>query len=218
MKKFLLTFLLFGLGTTLVFSNSQSEKNISTTIKLNEPELQKGKPLMEVLKNRKSSREFSNKKLSIQELSNLLWAAGGINRKDLGLKTVPSSRNKQEVDIYVILESGAYLYNAKASELTLISSGDFRKDAGVQDFVAEAPVNMIYVSDYDKIGTADENEKNLTAGIDVGHSSQNVYLYCASEGLNVVVRGYVDKEKLTKILKLKPNQKIIVGQTVGKPK
>jgi len=187
-------------------------------IKLNSPQLEKGKPLMQVLKERKSSREYSDKKLSIQELSNLLWAANGINRED-GKRTAPTAMNTQEIDIYVILEEGIYLYEPVNNELLPIVSGDFRKSAGKQDFVETAPVNLVFVADLAKISFQNnESDKISWANIDVGFVSQNVYLYCASEGLATVVRGYVDKDALSKVMKLRSDQKVILAQTVGYPK
>jgi len=187
------------------------------SIKLGPPQLAKGKPLMQVLKERKSTREFTNAKLPLSEISNLLWAADGINRDD-GKRTAPSAMNTQEFDIYVIMEDGIYLYEPVKNELIRTLGGDFRKYAGKQDFVATAPLNLVYVSDLSKISTGSESEKIQWSNVDVGFISQNVYLYCASEGLATVVRGYVDKDELAKVMKLKPDQKIILTQTVGYPK
>jgi SagB-type dehydrogenase family enzyme len=185
-----------------------------TSIKLNAPELEKGKPLMQVLKNRRTDRAFSDKKLSIQELSNLLWAANGINR-DNGKRTAPSAMNSQDIEIYVVLQEGVYFYDATKNELTPIAAGDFRKQTGNQPFVATAPVNLVLVSDVKKIRGNDENAKMKWANVDVGYVSQNIYLYCASEGLATVVRGMFDSNLLSPILKLRPEEKILLVQTVG---
>jgi SagB-type dehydrogenase family enzyme len=146
----------------------------------------------------------------------LLWAACGINRPESGKRTAPSARNWQEIDIYVALDKGIYLYDAKAHMLSPIISGDLRSLFGVQDFVKTAPVNLLYVSDYAKIKSNDSDEiKLIFTSADAGFIAQNVYLYCASQGLAVVVRGLIPKEKLAEVLKLRPEQKILLSQTVG---
>jgi len=173
---------------------------------------------MEVLKNRKSSREFSTEKLPLQVLSNMLWAAWGINRPESGKHTAPSARNRQEIDVYVALAEGLYLYDAKAHTLVPVLAKDIRAMTGGQPFVKDAPVNLIYVSDLSKMSNAPADQKDFYSATDTGFISQNVYLYCASEGLATVVRGYVDRAALAKAMKLRPNQKVILAQSVGYPK
>ena len=190
----------------------------SKTLKLLSPETDKGRPLMKVLNERQSERKFSDKVLSLQELSNLLWAADGITRKD-GRRTAPSFRNVQEFDIYNIMQDGIYLYEQKSNQLTLIGEGDYRKNAGLDAYVATAPVNLIYVADLSKINwTTDETAKMLIASLDAGFIAQNVALFCTSEGLISVPRHSIDKDSLSKVLKLRPEQRIILGTTVGYPK
>jgi SagB-type dehydrogenase family enzyme len=173
---------------------------------------------MQLLWKRKSSREFSPKPLPGEILSNLLWAGFGINRLD-GKRTAPSAMNCQDVDIYVILPDGLYLYDAKANQLKLILAEDLRGLAGIQAFAKEAPVNLIYVSDYAKMGDKVPDERKiLYSGAHAGFISENVYLYCASEGLATVVRAYIDISALSKVVKLRPDQKIILTQSVGYPK
>ncbi len=177
-----------------------------------------GSPLIQLLWKRKSSREFSSKPLPTEILSNLLWAGFGINRPD-GKRTAPSARNWQDMDIYVILPDGAYLYDAKVNQLKLIVAEDLRGLAGTQPFVKEAPVNLVYVSDNAKMGDKTPNEaKILYSGAHAGLISQNVYLYCASEGLATVVRALIDIPALSKTMKLRSDQKIILAQSVGYPK
>ncbi|MEJ5351879.1 MAG: SagB/ThcOx family dehydrogenase [Melioribacteraceae bacterium] len=190
----------------------------SEVIKLPAPQTEIGKPLMQALKLRASTRNFDTKELSLQELSNLLWAAYGINRPESGKRTVPSAMNWQEYDIYVVLKNGAYLYNAKDNELKLITKGDIREYCGVQDFVKTAPLNLVYVADFSRVSRVNEDDKLIFVAADCGFIAQNVYLYCASEGLACVVRGMVNKEKLPEALKLNSNQKVILAQTVGYPK
>jgi SagB-type dehydrogenase family enzyme len=187
-------------------------------IKLLAPKMEGGMPLMQALKERQTGRDFESTPLPMQMLSNLLWAADGINRPDLGKRTAPSAVNWQEIDIYVALPGGCYLYDAKANELKPVLAQDIRTKTGMQPFVGIAPMNLIYVADTSRMGKGSEEDKKFYAACDTGFISQNVYLFCASEGLSTVVRGAVDKEALAKILSLKPEQMVILAQTVGYPK
>ena len=187
-------------------------------VELPKPDMEGGKPLMQVLKARQSGREFSAEKLPPQVLSNLLWAAWGVNRPDSGRRTAPSASNRQEIEIYVATAEGLYLYDAKAHRLQPVLAKDLRAATGRQPFVGEAPVNLVYVADYSKMGKGSDEDKALTAGADTGFISQNVYLYCASEGLATVVRGMVDRPALARAMNLRPDQRIVLGQTVGYPK
>ncbi len=183
-------------------------------IPLPAPQTTGGKPLMEVLKERKSTREYATEKLPPQMLSNLLWAAWGINRPD-GRRTAPSASNRQEISIYAVTADGAYAYDATANALNPVVTTDIRNLAGKQDWVAAAPLNLIYVADLAKFPGTDESGKVATANADTGFIAQNVYLFCASEGLGTVVRGSVDRAPLAKALNLRPEQRIILAQTVG---
>ncbi len=202
----------------LLIAVSQLSGQEQKTIQLPPPQTEIGKPLMQVLKQRQSSRDFDSKALPLQELSNLLWAADGINRPEPGKRTAPSAMNWQEVDIYVVMKEGAYLYDAQDHRLSLVSMKDLREATGRQAFTKEAPVNLVYVSDRAKMSGASDDDKTMWGAADVGFIAQNVYLYCASQGLAVVVRGMVDREALTSALKLRPEQKIILAQTIGYPK
>jgi len=190
------------------------------TIQLLTPQPGGGSPLMHLLWKRKSSREFSSKPLPIEVLSNLLWAGFGINRPD-GKRTAPYARasmknpNEQDMDIYVILPDGLYLYDPKANQLKLVVAEDLRGLAGTQPYVKEAPVNLIYVSDYAKMKDNIPNEQRTAFSFaHAAFISQNVYLYCASEGLATVVRAWIDRPALSKAMQLRPDQKIILGQPV----
>lgn len=176
------------------------------------PQKTGGMPLMETLNARQTQRSFSVKPLSEQKLSNLLWAAFGVNR-DNGKRTAPSARNMQEIEIYVAMQSGLYLYNAQQNVLTQVSGEDLRGKAGKQAFVNVAPVCLIYVSDYDRM----KNESEFYSAVDTGYISQNVYLFCASEGMHTVVLGSVDKETLKAAMKLRPAQHVVLTQPVGLP-
>jgi|WetSurMetagenome_2_1015567.scaffolds.fasta_scaffold00042_61 SagB-type dehydrogenase family enzyme len=188
------------------------------TIKLPNPQVEGGKPLMQALKDRSSSRSFSPQKLADQTLSNLLWAAFGINRTDTGKRTAPSAVNWREIDIYVATADGLYLFDANKQALKLVSSGDIRSATGTQGFVKEAPVNLIYVADLTRMGKGSNEDKDRYSAADTGFISQNVYLYCASEGLATVVRASIDRQALAKIMKLRADQKIVLAQSVGYPK
>jgi nitroreductase len=187
-------------------------------IKLPEPKLDASKSLGQALKDRKTLREYSSGNLSPQVLSNLLWAAWGINRADSGRRTAPSSFNRQEMDVYVTTSEGAYVYDAKGNALNPVASGDIRTLTGTQSHFKDAAINLVYVADLAKMGDAEEADKLFLAGIDTGVIAQNTYLYCASEGLSTGFRISIDKPKLGEALKLRPDQRITGAQTVGLPK
>jgi SagB-type dehydrogenase family enzyme len=184
-------------------------------IELPAPQTTGGMPLMQALKARHSTREFSPKKLPLQVLSNLLWAAFGVNRPESGKRTAPSAMNWQEIDIYVATAEGLYVYDAKGNRLDPVLAEDVRAATGTQSYVGEAPVNLVYVADLAKVARASAAERALYNGADTGVIAQNVYLFCASEGLGVVVRGSVNRAALARTMKLRPDQKIILAQTVG---
>jgi SagB-type dehydrogenase family enzyme len=186
-------------------------------VQLLEPQMDTGRPLMQVLKDRRSSREFSTEKLPNQMLSNMLWAAFGVNRPESGKRTAPSAVNWQEIDIYVATAYGLYLYDAKAHSLKPVLAQDIRALTGRQSFVQEAPINLVYVADFSRMGERKVDEKVFYSAADTGFISQNVYLYCASEGLATVVRGLIDRPALAKVMRLRPDQRIILAQTVGYP-
>lgn len=175
-----------------------------------------GMPLMEALSKRQSQRLFDSKSLTQQQLSDMLWAAYGVNRPD-GYRTVPSARTWNEFDIYVVMADGWYVYHPTDHSMTKLGSEDFRAASAVQEFAQKAPVQLIFVADFDRMTNADETVRRFYSATDVGYISQNVYLYCASEGLATIVRGQIDKEKMKEHLKLRPNQHIILAQTVGYP-
>lgn len=186
------------------------------SVKLPSPRTEGGMPLMQALKQRHSSREFAPAPLPMQALSDLLWAANGVNRPD-GRRTAPTARNMREILVYVTTADGAYLFDPEAHALKPVLNRDIRKLTGTQDFVGQAPVNLVYVADLGRMD-ASEEDKRLYSATDTGFIAQNVYLYCASAGLATVVRGSVDRAALAAELKLSPNQRIILAQTVGYPK
>jgi nitroreductase len=205
MSKSFITLLLFPLGLI----PAQELKPVA----LPTPQTTGGKPLMQVLKERKSVRDFAPEQISKQMLSNLLWAAWGINRAD-GRRTAPSASNRQEIDVYVIMADGTYLYDAKANAIKPVVQTDLRKLAGTQPYPADAPVNLIYIADTAKLG-GDDAPKLANAYADSGFIAQNVYLFCASEGLGTVVRASVNRADLGKAMNLRAEQRIILAQSVG---
>ena len=186
-------------------------------IRLPAPRMEGGKPLLTALKERQSSRAFSAKPLPMQLVSDLLWAAFGINRPDSDKRTAPSARNWQEIDVYVVMPEGAYLYDAKGNTLRAVVKGDFRGQTGMQPFVAAAPINLVLVADPSRMKGASAGDLALYYGADAAFISQNVYLFCASEGLGTVVRGLVDRQALAEALKLPDSLRIVFAQTVGYP-
>lgn len=209
--------LLFSLLFALILGTSTSAQGPSP-ITLPAPQTDGGKPLMQALKLRQSAREFSADKLPLQTLSNLLWAAWGINRPD-GRRTAPSASNKQEIDVYVTLPEGAYIYDAKANVLNPVASGDLRAATGTQPFPATAALNLVLVADLTKAGRpATDPQQAMNIGADAGFIAANAYLFCASEGLATVVRASVDKPVLSKALNLKDTQVVVLAQTVGYPR
>jgi len=200
------------MGVAMVYAKD------SEIMKLPPPQTTGGMPLMQALQARHSTREFAGKPLTPQDLSNLLWAAAGVNRPDSGKRTAPSARDWREIDIYVTTADGAYVYEAKAHALRQVLARDVRALTGMQDFVASAPLNLVYVADQSRMQDANAEDMNRYAAADTGFIAQNVYLFCASAGLNTVVRGLVDREALAKALGLTPHQQVILAQTVGYPK
>ena len=213
----MLRYLNFVMASGLMLMSNVSFALEGDMIKLPEPKMTGGLPLMQALKERHSTREFSPKPLPEQVLSNLLWAAAGVNRPASGKRTAPSAMNWQEIDIYVVLAEGVYRYDARQHALLLVSKEDLREATGMQDFVAEAPVNLVYVANLDRMEGAGPEQKDLYAAADTGFIAQNVYLFCASEGLATVVRGSVNRAALAPRLGLDAHQEIMLAQTVGYP-
>jgi SagB-type dehydrogenase family enzyme len=188
-------------------------------IALPPPQTTGGKPFMQVLQERKSVREFSEAPLDRQILANLLWAACGTNRPD-GHRTVPSAMNSQEIEVYVLTADGAYRYDHKAHQLVPVKTGDLRAKVSGQAYVKQAPVALAYVADYARLVKPKPEEKDFYAAVDTGYVSQNVYLYCASTDLATVVYavGGKNQAETADALGLRPGQKVILAQSVGKPK
>jgi nitroreductase len=179
------------------------------TIKLQAPDTLGGKPLMQAIARRKSDREFETRNLSLKHLSEVLWVANGINRAN-GKRTVPSSMGRYPLQTYAVLANGIYFYNPVKHQLEPLVKGDFRSLAGKQTFVDTAPLNLLFIA---KGKTAADNF--IPAIEDSGYCCQNVYLYCASEGMKCVVRAGAKEVELLKAMNLGDNFKFIMAQTVG---
>lgn len=177
-------------------------------IQLPEPTRKGGMPLMEAVNNRQSSREFTNATLTHQQLSDMLWIACGYNRPEK--RTVATALNRQEMSAYIITPEAVYKYEPKENKLIHINSGDHRDVFAMQDFAKQAPLNVALVTDMDK------QVKDIFAAMTAGAMSNNIYLWCASEGLNTVVRASFDQEGAKKALKLSETEQVMLVQTVGK--
>jgi nitroreductase len=189
----------------------------SAVMTLPEPTREGGMPLLQALSERKSGRSFSPQPLSLQVLSNLLWAGFGINRPETGGRTAPSALNAQEVDVYVALASGVYLYASERHELKLVTAEDARRVTGFQPFVDRAPVALIYVADLSQTQIIPIDRRELFAAASAGAIAENVYLYAANAGLTTVVRSWFDRFALASALRLGPDEHVLLAQTVGYP-
>ena len=189
----------------------------SAVLELPPPRTQGGKPLIEALKLRRSIREYSNRPLPLQVLSDLLWAAFGINRPS-GDRTAPYWRHIMVIDVYTAMADGVWLYEPKRHVMLAHLRADIRAQTGLQDFVANAPLNLVYVAHGERMQDISANERRLYASVDTGFIGQNVYLFCASEGLATVFRGAVDYEKLNRTMQLEKDQFVTFAQTMGYPR
>jgi nitroreductase len=185
-------------------------------VSLPAPQTEGGMPLMQALKLRATARAFAPDPLPPQTLANLLWAAWGINRPQEGKRTAPSTRNWQEIEVVVLNAAGAYAYDAGGNALKPLAAGDMRALAGTQDFVKDAPVTLVLVADTSRMQGGPDTQAFAYA--DAAFVSQNVYLFCASEGLATGVRASVDRPALAKALKLRDSQLVVFAQSVGFPK
>lgn len=191
--------------------------NSFDTIRLLQPDLEGGRALMAVMQDRKSDREYAPENLSLKHLSELLWVANGVNREN-GKRTVPSAMARYPLDTYAVLANGIYFYDSAKHELHPVLEGDYRELTGRQPFVNNAPLNIVFIADYKRY----DGDRKLPAekclylaSLDAGHCTQNLYLYCASEGLKTVVRAGAQEEALLQALNLDSNYQFIVAQTIG---
>lgn len=198
MKK--ITSILTGIIMGLNIMSAQAKE-----IKLPTPNLRGGKPLMQVMSTRQSIREYAKDELSIQTISEILWSAWGITHD--GKHTIPTSMNRQNLNVYLLNKEGSWKYNPEKHTLSLLNNKDLRPLLHSQDYVKDAPIHLVYTG-------SDPKNSPLHAG----SSYQNVGLYCASENLSCVVRGYFNAEELQKALNLPTEEKVIITLAAGKQK
>ncbi len=209
MKRILLTIAV--LAMTAVVAVGQ---NAPKVIKLSQPNYEEGMTLLQALKERKSSSGFTEKEIPLQDLSNLMWAALGVNRPD-GKRTAPTGSNRQEIELYAFFKHGAYYYNYKNHTLELVAEGDHRAITGRGE-AQQAYLNLLFIADTDKTGPGNKaGDANTVSYVNVGYVSQNVYLYCASAGLGSRARGGWNQQKVVETLGLKESMIVVLGQTVG---
>lgn len=207
-----------GLASSAILAAAPSlAATDSTVLELPPPRTEGGKPLIQTLKLRRSIREYSDRPLPAQVLSDLLWTAFGINRPS-GDRTAPYWRHIMVIDVYAAMAEGVWLYEPKRHVLLLHSRADIRAQTGLQDFVASAPLNLVYVAHGERMQDISANDRRLYASVDTGFIGQNVYLFCASEGLATVFRGAVDYDKLNRTMQLETDQFVTFAQTVGYPR
>lgn len=216
MKQSLLAIFIFAFGMLCQAQDKRGQENTLLmeqttfdTIKLVTPDTLGGKPLMQAISHRKSDRQFETKNLSIKHLSEILWVANGINRAN-GKRTVPSAMGQYPLQTYAVLANGIYFYNPAKHQLEPVAKGDFRNLTGRQNFVDTAPLNLLFIAKGKKA-----SDNFSMAMMDSGYCAQNVYLYCASEGLKCVVRAGAKEAELLKAMNLGDNYKFIIAQTVG---
>jgi len=186
-----------------------------STYALPSPQISNLMPLMQALQERHSSRNFRLDELPVPLLSAILWAGFGVNRPD-GKRTAPSAHNVRDIGIYLVTGKGLFRYEADGHVLTALLSGDLRPYTGTQGFVTTAPLNLVYVSDYSKMDTTDE-ERMQWSWAHTGFIAQNVCLACAAIGLATVVRSSFDRQELGRWLELNQDQHITLAQTLGYP-
>lgn len=206
-----------GLVASVAAAGLSSKVQAQQKIALPPANTDGGMPLMTALKARHSTREYSDRPLTQQMLSDLLWAAFGINRPN-GDRTAPYWRHIMVIDVYSVMADGVWLYEPKSHSLLLHQKRDIRKQTGTQDFVGSAPLNLAYVAHGERMGDISAEERRLYASVDAAFIGQNVYLYCASVGLGTVFRGAVDTATLGRAMNLPGGQFVTFAQTVGYPR
>lgn len=221
MKRILIITVIMASALSINLSASAQKKQAAkakkeTAIQLNKPDFSNDATLMNALLERQTNRSFSSQELSWQQLSDILWAANGVNRPDNGKRTAPSARNAQEIDIYAFTASGVFFYDAENHQLKRISDKDSRQMVYDRGDFHKAPLILVYVGNFDKMQGFDEDARNFYSATDVGFVSQNVYLYCATQGLSTVVCGSFNRDNANKVLNIK-NGKLLLAQPVGYP-
>jgi SagB-type dehydrogenase family enzyme len=193
------------------------------TIALKQPNANGGAPLMQAMQDRISTRQFASENVTLEDLSGILWSAYGINR-EAGGRTVPSAFGIYPLKIYVVMANGIYQYQPEKNELTPIAQGDYRQYTGddMSPYAATAPLNLLFYADFSKYKTGNAGLDTFLAGagdrfvaVNTGTCIQDVYLYCASEGLKTVAHGTIDEAKMKELLQLDDQHKFVIAQTIG---
>jgi SagB-type dehydrogenase family enzyme len=206
---------IFFLIFILILTKTSNAQNLESIV-LIPPDTTRGLPVMKALAERASSKNFDTTSLKLEDLSDLMWAANGINRSEKEKKTAPSALNSQDIDVYAVMKQGIYLYNAKNHQLENVVDGDFRKlVADKQDIFNDAPVFCLLVSDISRFPIGTDSLKLVWAAEDAGIVSQNISIFCASVGLATRPRASMDNEKLREILNLKDSQYLMLNNPVG---
>lgn len=201
-------------AASVILTGSAASAPGAKALQLSPPRATGGKSLIEALKLRRSTRTFSDRPLEAQVLSDLLWAAYGINRPT-GDRTAPYWRHVMVIDVFAIMANGTWLYDPNLHALLPHIEDDLRAKTGLQDFVAGAPLNLVYVAHGERMQDISAEDRRLYASADACFIGQNVYLFCASEGLGTVFRGAVDHKALGAAMHLGPDQFVTFAQTVG---
>jgi nitroreductase len=205
------------LSAAVLASTSGDAVSEAPVMQLSAPKMSGGMPLMQALKLRHSTREYADRPLPLPVLSDLLWAAFGVNRPS-GDRTVPYWRHIMVIDLYAAMADGVWFFDAKAHLLRKHLNADIRAVTGQQDFVGSAPLNLVYVARGERMHDVPPEDRRLYASVDAGFIGQNVYLFCVSEGLASVFRAAIDYKKLAKAMQLDGEQFVTFAQTVGYPK
>lgn len=208
---------LFALNLTVTPGFAQDKPAAPpASIQLLPPKLETGTTVLKAISQRHSSRAFDPAPLDLQQLSEVLWAAGGVNRPQSQGIVIPTAMGAKDLDVYALLPDGIYFYDPQQHRLNLVTSGDHRAQAGKQAFAAQAPLNLFFVADEARMRAKDPEARKRFGAMTAAYASENVYLYCASAGLSTVARGAFDADALAKLLKLKPSQQLYLGQSVGR--
>jgi len=207
-----------ALGLIGQLKPARAEGYAQSTLPLPAAQSTDAMPLMQALRQRQSQRDLDPAPLSNQTLGNLLWAAAGVNRPDMGGRTAPSAMNAQEIDVYAALPGGLYRYDPAQHQLLMVSDKDVRRVTGYQDFVDTAPLDLVYVAHHARMGLVPAAQRDAYAWLAAGAMAQNVYLYCAGAGLATVIRAWIAREALAQAMGLTADEQVLVAQTVGSPR
>lgn len=218
MNKIIVAFLSLFIMTSFQQAGAQSNDTaVPQQIKLDQPQLDRGLPVMQAFKHRRSERQWADCPVTMRDLSDLLWAADGVNRPD-GRRTAPSALGKNDIDIYALTPDGAYLYDSDSHALTLIATGDHRELAvGGQPGISVPPLALVMVSTPSRFGIPDPKASEAMGFIDAGIVSENIAIFCAGTGLATVPRYTMDRKGLAELLKLPEGTMLVLNNLVGYP-